>query len=180
MNRLSRMMLLGMLAIAPAIAAGDPLPATLQPLDRAIGRWVYHGGSVPASSPKATHWTWYQDCGWSANRLFLACSFTMDWPDKVVHSLSVSTFNTQDKSYWHYEMFDSDGTGDKPFISRMTIDGDTWTQDGEPDVDEHGKKVLYRVVYHFDSPKQVTVKIEMQGEAGDWTVLEEGVGVKQS
>jgi|SRR5579872_867718 len=154
--------------------ASESIPPQLQALEIALGKWEYRGQNLPTADQKAGTWTWSQDCGWSANRAFLACSFIMRWPDKIVKSLSVSTYNLADKGYWHYEVFDSDGSGADPFISSMTVQGNTWTNYGHAD----GK--AYRVVYQYESRSKVTVRIELSTDNVHWTTMVQGEGVKVS
>jgi hypothetical protein len=167
-------MLVASAATMSGAAAGDSaLRPPLQVLDIAVGKWEYHGELLATADQKAGTWTWSEDCGWSENRAFVACSFTMHWPDKIVKSLAVNTYNFTDKSYWHYEVFDSDGSGADPFISRMTIEGNTWTNFG------HADKKTYRVIYRYASPTEVSVRIELSDDSVHWTTLVRGQGVKQ-
>jgi hypothetical protein len=151
-----------------------PLSPQLQALDIAAGKWLFHGENLPGSSQKAGKWTWNEDCGWSANRAFMTCSFVMYWPDGVVKSQVVNTYNSNDKSYWHYEMFDAEGSGAEPFISRLTIANNTWTNDGTAD------KKTYRVIYRYLSPTKVSVRIELSSDNVHWTMQAQGEGLKQS
>ncbi|WP_426662984.1 hypothetical protein [Rhodanobacter aciditrophus] len=166
---------LAMLTFAsPAWCSGArPLAPELRPLDITAGTWVYHGENLAVARQKAAKWTWLENCKWSATRAFMACSFTMSEPGKVVKSLAVSTYNYSDKSYWHYEMFDSDGSGAEPFIARMTIEGDTWTAYGNAD------NKTYRVVYHYASPTKVRVSVELSSDKVHWTMLARGEGIRQ-
>lgn len=175
MRHLSTLAVLAVLTLASPAWCSDvqPLAAELRPLDATIGTWVYHGENLAVANQKATKWTWLEDCKWSATRAFMTCSFTMKEPGKEVKSLAVSTYNYSDKSYWHYEMFDSDGSGAEPFIARMTIEGDTWTAYGNSD----GK--AYRVIYHYASPTKVTVSVELSSDKAHWTMLARGEGIKQ-
>jgi hypothetical protein len=159
----------------PALAGSAPtLRPELEPLGIAAGTWLYHGKDKAVAEQKASQWTWLQECGWSANRAFMTCSFTMNSPDGVVKTQSVSTYNYKDKSYWHYEMFDSDASGADPFISRMTIANNTWTNYGK------SNKKTYRVVYHYTSPTQVSVLIELTTDNVHWVTVAQGEGVKTS
>lgn len=174
MHRIAVFMPLAALTLATvAWSAEAPIPAELQPLDIAAGTWLYHGENIATADQKAGTWTWLEVCGWSANRAFMTCSFTMNWPDKVVKSLAINTYNFSDKSYWHYEMFDSEGNGSDPFIARMTLLGNTWTHYGKAD------KKTYRVIYHYATPNRVTVRIELSSDNNHWTTLAQGEGIKQ-
>lgn len=167
------------LTAAPAFGAGAvPMSPELQPLDEAVGTWVYHGENLQTAYTKAGKWTWDVQCGWSANHIYLICSFVMDWPEGTDHSVSISTYNRLDKAYWHYEVID-DENGSKPVVSRMTVVGDTWT-DTSDNVDANSKTARhYRVVYQYPSPKRVAVKFQISNDGIHWTTLGQGKGVKQ-
>lgn len=172
------------LAFAAAIAcfaasaepSGFPVPE-LQKLDVSAGHWVYHGKSLDTEFSDTGTWTWDEHCQWSGNRLFLQCTFDNDWSGKSVRSLVVNTYNTQDEQYWHYEFFAEGGSGKDPFVSRMDIDGNTWTEYGSSE--EDGKTVNYRIVYEYTSPTRVTVEIKASSNGEDWTTVDRGVGEKQ-
>jgi hypothetical protein len=180
MNQFSKFALIWMLSVASAFAANQvPLSPELQPLDRAVGKWIYHGENLQTAYTKAGKWAWDVDCDWSANRIYLVCSFVMDWPEGPDHSVSISTYNKLDKSYWHYEVID-DYKGDKPVVSRMTIEGDTWT-DASDNVEANNNTAShYRVVYHYASSARVQVKFEISTDGTHWTTLGQGEGIKQS
>ncbi|MGH8147513.1 MAG: hypothetical protein ACREPY_14415 [Rhodanobacteraceae bacterium] len=165
---------------APVFAAGfPPLPPELKALDVQAGHWIYHGTTAPnKKGGKTGTFTWDEHCGWSANKLFLMCSFDNDWSGHKAQSLVVDTWNTRDNTYWHYEMFAVGGSGAKPFASKMVIRGNTWTETGEDD--EHGKKSYDRISYVYTSPTEVTVKIEVSTDQKRWKTTLEGTGVKHS
>lgn len=170
--------LAAMLLGGPVLAADEPpLSPALQKLDVSVGQWVFHGETLDTPFGKAGKWTWNEACQWSENGAFLVCSFTNDWAGKLVKSLVVDTYNEQDKSFWHYEMFTGGGTGARPFISRMTIAGHTRTEYGQG-VD-HGKKILERITYEFDSSTHVKVKIEISRHAAQWVTVDTGEGFKK-
>lgn len=162
-------------ASTPVLArdAAATLPPELRPLDISVGKWLYHGEDLPTAGQKGGKWTWSEECRWSAHHAFVTCSFVMDGPDKIVKSEAVTTYNYSDKSYWHYEVFDSEISGADPFISRMTIAGNTWTNYGKAD------KKTYRVIYHYASPAQVSVRVELSGDNVHWTTVAQGEGTKQ-
>jgi hypothetical protein len=155
---------------------GPPLSPELQKLDISAGRWVYHGETLNTPSGKAGKWTWNEDCRWSENRIFMTCSFSNIWSGKTVQSLVVDTWNEMDKSFWHYEIFNSGDAGDKPFISKMTINGNIRIEYAEGS--DHGKKYKTRITYVFDSPAHVKVKIEISRHGGNWVTVDQGEGVK--
>jgi len=165
-------------AVAPAYA-GDfpPLAPQLKALDVQTGHWVYHGTTTDSATGKTGSFTWDEHCSWSSDTLFLMCSFDNDWSGEKVQSLVVDSWNDQDKTYWHYEFFAVGGSGAKPFASRMTVAGNTWTEVGEDD--DKGKKSYDRISYVYSSPTQVTVKIEISPDQKQWKTVLDGTGIKQ-
>lgn len=176
MHRLPIPALLTALALTGMATSADArsVSAKLQPLGIAVGTWVYHGEDMATADQKAGKWKWLEKCQWSGNQAFMACSFVMDGPDGVIKSLAISTYNSSDKSYWHYEAFDSGGDGAHPFIARMTVSGDTWAYDG------HAGGKTYRVTYHYDSPVKVTLRIELSADHVHWATVAMGEGRKQT
>lgn len=161
---------------APAIATDFPAPASqLKALDMQSGHWLYRGATTLGGKPGT--FTWDEHCGWSADQLFLMCSFDNDWSGNKAQSLVVDTWNTQDQSYWHYEMFAVGGHGETPFASKMTIAGNTWTELGEDD--DHGKTSYDRIRYVYTSPTRVTVRIEVSSDQKEWHTVLMGTGIKQ-
>lgn len=176
MHRLSTFVALSVLALTGLAATADAqnVSAELRPLGIAAGTWLYHGEDVATADQKAGKWTWLEKCRWSGNAAFMACSFVMNGPDSVIKSLAISTYNHSDKSYWHYEAFDSGSDGGHPFIARMTVSGDTWTYDG------HAGKTTYRVIYRYASAVKVTLRIESSTDHVHWTTVARGEGRKRA
>jgi len=164
------------LAAVPASAADfPPLAPQLEALDVQSGHWVYHGTTAFGGKPGT--FTWDEHCSWSSDKLFLNCSFDNDWSGDKVQSEVVDTWNAKDRAYWHYEFFAVGDSGDKPFASKMTIRGDTWTELGEDD--DKGKKNYDRISYVYTSPTQVKVKIEVSPDQKTWKTVLDGSGARQ-
>lgn len=161
---------------APVLAADNPAPSPeLQKLDVSAGHWIYHGETLATSFGKAGKWTWNEYCRWSESREFMLCDFINDWAGRTVKSLVVDTWNAKDKSFWHYELFPDSGT--RPFMSKMTINGNTRVENAESV--QHGKKYRTRITYVFDSATHVKVKLEMSAAGAPWVTVDEGEGTKQ-
>ena len=174
---LPAMALAGCLAVLGAQAAPAVRPPELQKLDVAVGQWIFHGKSLGDSSGKTSRWTWHADCRWSADRIYLLCLFHNTWAGRPVKSLVVDTYNSHDKSYWHYEMFAAGASGKHPFSSRMSIKGNTWIEYSQSR--ENGKTTHERIVYVYVSAKKVDVKIQTSRDGKHWKTVDEGEGFKQ-
>jgi hypothetical protein len=174
-----RIAIVGALVVAaPAFAAGFPARAPqLAALDLQSGHWVYRGTTAPKKhGGQPGTFTWDEHCGWSADRLFLLCSFHNDWSGRKIQSLVVDTWNTQDRSYWHYEIYATGAGGAKPYATQMTIRGKTWTEFGQ--TLEHGKRRYERIRYVYGSPTRVTVTIATSPDRRHWATLVRGIGRK--
>ncbi|HLW73887.1 MAG TPA: hypothetical protein VKT74_02345 [Gammaproteobacteria bacterium] len=177
MHTILRLLILSVLA-TPVFAADFPAVAPqLKALDAQVGHWVYHGTTAATPTDKAGTFTWDEHCSWSADKLFLMCSFDNDWSGEKIQSLVVDSWNGLDKTYWHYEMYAVGDSGAHPFLSKMIVDGNTWTEYSEGD--EGGKKNYERIVYQYTSATKVSVKIESSPDNTHWTTEIQGEGVKQ-
>jgi hypothetical protein len=165
--------------VAASAIAGDfpALAPQLKALDVQSGHWVYHGSTTDSATGKTGTFTWDEHCGWSADKLFLMCSFDNDWSGDKAQSLVVDSWNAKDQAYWHYEFFAVGETGAKPFASKMTIKDNTWTELGEDDQD--GKKSYDRITYRYTSATHVSVSIEVSPDQVHWKSVLQGEGVKQ-
>jgi len=172
-----------LLLAAPVFAAGSapraPRAPQLEALNVQAGHWVYHGTTAPAKpGGKPGTFTWDEHCGWSADQLFLMCSFDNDWSGRKIQSLVVDTWNSRDSTYWHFEMYAAGASGAKPFASKMTIRGNTWIELGEND--RQGRKSYERISYVYTSPIRVRVKIEVSPDRRHWKTTLDGTGLKQA
>jgi hypothetical protein len=157
--------------------AGQTLSPELRKLNVSVGHWVFHGKTLKTKSGKPGSFTWNEVCSWSPNHLYLECTFSNVWSGKAVESLVVDTYNTADHNYWHYELYASGEKGDKPFLSRMDVNGNTWIEYGEQAVP--GKKAGERIVYKWQLPNRVSVAIETSKDGAHWETVNQGEGVKQ-
>lgn len=173
------LMFVALLLAALSGAAQTPAPdpaAELQKLDVSTGRWIFHGQTMSARSGQPGTFTWNEDCAWSPNHMFLECTFDNDWAGRTAHSLVVDTYNSNDHNFWHYEMFSVGERGDHPFVSRMTIDGNTWVEYGPPNA---SGQTTERITYNWTPPDRVAVTIETSKDGTTWTTVDKGEGIKQ-
>lgn len=113
-------------AISPTPVAAQSLSPELKKLDVSVGRWVFHGKELKTKSDKPGAFTWNEDCRWSPNRLYLECTFSNVWAGKPIESLVVDTYNTRDRSYWHYVRPIASVWPSK--LQRMASTGPPWTK----------------------------------------------------
>lgn len=156
-----------------AFATGD---AGLGQLAISEGSWVYHGHVSADGRSPPTDFVWRADCRWSANRAFMMCSFSNTWGRQHINSLVVDTFNARDKAFWHYEIFEDGDAPEKPFASKMQIDGLTRTEEWMEN--RHGKTIHQRIVYTFASDKKVAVSFEQSEDGKAWKTTATGTGEK--
>ena len=155
-----------------AFAAGGGL----EQLAISQGTWVYHGHVLGDAKSQPTDFVWRADCRWSANHAFMMCSFSNSWGKQHINSLVVDTFNAHDKAFWHYEVFEDGDTPDKPFASKMQIDGPTRIEEWREN--RHGKVIRQRIVYKFASDRKVAVSFQQSQDGKKWKTTASGTGEK--
>lgn len=175
---LSGLLLLAASCMAFAAVPSDPSAAAarLHELDISAGRWVYHGHFLAHAGAHPSAWVWHEDCRWSANRVFMLCSFSNDWAGRHVDSVVVDTYDPRKDAFWHYEVFNSGRSAGKPFAVRMRIDGarrvESWTDAHE------GKALRQRIVYEFSSGEKVAVRFQESSDGVHWRTTASGTGEK--
>ncbi len=165
------------LGTMPALAAGVPPPPQLQKLGVSLGHWVFHGTSAATAQHPAQPFTWDAQCDWSPNHWYLECQFSNTYVRGKVESLVVNTYNTTDKTFWHYEFFAVGQSGKTPFVTKMDVTDDTWTEYGREAIP--GKQTGQRIIYHWTSPTHVDMKIETSKDGKVWTTVNHAEGVKE-
>lgn len=161
------------------MAFAQSAPATgdkLGELGVSAGQWVYQGHFLHGKGQRSTAWTWHEDCHWSANRVFMLCSFSNTWGGRHVDSVVVDTYDREADVFWHYEVFDSGDAAGKPFAAKMRIDGNTriesWTGN------HRGKSVRQQIVYEFASSNKVMVLFQRSIDGKSWETTATGTGKK--
>lgn len=178
-RRLVTVFLLSVAACMPAAAMATAPSSGSDPLHELAvsrGRWVYHGHFLGGGGTRPSDWTWHEDCRWSANHVFMVCSFSNTWAGKHVDSVVVDTYDRKAGIFWHYEVFDSGPSAGKPFAVRMRIEGpertESWT------MTRKGKTVHQRIVYKFASPNEVSVAFQQSSDGVHWKTTAAGTGKK--
>ena len=179
LNDVLRGTLLWLVSVLPAMALAASPPARsakLHELDVSAGHWVYHGQFRARAGAPMRDWTWHEACRWSANRVFMLCSFSNTWAGRHVNSVVVDTYDRQEHTFWHYEVFNSGRSAGKPFAARMQIDGSTrvesWTSVHD------GRSIRQRIVYRFVSPRKVSVVFRESKDGKHWRTMARGTGRK--
>jgi hypothetical protein len=148
--------------------------ARLHELDVSAGRWIYHGHFLGGHGAPSSAWTWHEDCHWSANHVFMLCSFSNTWGGRHVDSVVVDTYDPRGRTFWHYELYNTGSSAGKPFASRMQVAGTTRTESW---TETHGgKSVRQRIVYEFASDSKVTVSFQQSKDGVHWQTTAAGTG----
>lgn len=163
--------------VAPLRAAGVTPPAELQQLNVSVGHWVFHGTSAATATRPAQPFTWDAHCDWSPNHWYLECAFSNTYVGRKVESLVVNTYNTTDRTFWHYEFFSVGQSGKTPFVTRMDVKNNVWTEYGREAIP--GKQTGQRIIYTWMPPNRVDMKIETSKDGTSWTTVNHAQGVKE-
>ena len=167
--------IVSVLFLPVAYAQSLRLSNPLSELTVSEGHWVYHGHFLRSAGSQKGNWVWNENCRWAANDAFMLCSFSNDWSGKHVNSIVVDTYNPELKSFWHFEIFNSGSTAQKPFGARMVIRGnkriERWVV--RP---KDGKIMRERIVYVFSGSNRVKVLFQQAISGESWVETAVGVG----
>jgi hypothetical protein len=149
----------------------------LSELSVSEGHWVYHGHFLRSAGTQMGNWVWNESCRWAANDAFMLCSFSNDWNGKHVNSIVVDTYNPELKSFWHFEIFNSGSSAQKPFAAKMIIRGNRRVESWKV-ISKDGKSRRERIVYVFSGANRVKVWFQYSISGESWVNTAVGVGKK--
>jgi hypothetical protein len=164
--------------LAPIAYANSPRRGReLSELSVSEGHWVYHGRFIPGVSSQRGKWVWNENCHWAENSEFMLCSFSNDWNGKHVSSIVVDTYNAEERSFWHFEVFNTGPSAQKPFAAKMIIRGnrriESWVVNSKD-----GNSKRERIVYVFSGTNRVKVLFQTLGANNAWLTTARGFGKK--
>lgn len=175
---------LWLVLVCAALAGGTSVqadgltpPPELQQLGVALGHWVFHGTSAATNNRPAQPFTWDSHCDWSPNHWYLECAFSNTYVGRKVESLVVNSYNTTDRTFWHYEFFSAGQSGKNPFVTKMDVKDNVWTEYGREAIP--GKQKGQRIIYTWMPPDRVDMKIETSDDGTTWTTVNHAEGRKE-
>jgi hypothetical protein len=177
-------MVLGLaLTLMNGITVGGQQPVgTLQPspehkkLAAFVGTWRDEAEVKPGPVGPGGKMSLTETCDWFTGGFSIVCHTEATGFMGDLQTLSVLSYDTAEKLYRFYE-FNSVGWSS---TAKGTVDGDTWTFDGESKMG--GKLIKSRFTIKMPSPDSAVMKSEVSVEGGPMTLVMElkGTRVKQS
>jgi hypothetical protein len=154
-------------------AAVQPSPE-YKKLGAFVGTWKDEAQMKPNPLGPGGRMTLTETCEWFTGGFSLVCHTERLARTGVLKTLTVLTYDTEEKVYRLYE-FNSAGWSNS---AKGTVDRDTWTFDGESKID--GKLVKSRSIIKLSSPDFATMKTEMSVDGGPWTLMMELKGTREN
>jgi hypothetical protein len=165
------------LLIAEAVVAQAP-PAMPKPgpevkkLGYFVGHWNTEGEMKPGPMGPGGKFTTSDQNSWLAGKFFLILRSDGTTPMGPAHEIAVMGYNSEEKIYT-YDPFDNYGEHDP---SKGTLEGDTWTWNGEMKMG--GQVIKGKFTAKEVSPTEYTFKYEMSTDGTKWTTAVEGKSTK--
>jgi len=161
----------GLISVMTAIAqepAGLPQPSPEhKKLGAFVGTWKDEALMKPGPLGGGGRMSLTQTCEWFTGGFSVVCHTETLGRTGVLKTLTVLTYDQEEKVYRFYE-FNSAGWSNS---AKGTLDGDTWTFEGESKMG--GKLVKSRSTIKLPSPDSGTMKSEMSVDGGPWTLVME-------
>jgi Protein of unknown function (DUF1579) len=138
-----------------------------------VGTWNDEAEIKPGSLGPGGRMSLTETCDWFTGGFSVVCHTATLARRGVLKTLTVLTYDPEEKVYRFYE-FNSMGWSNS---AKGTVDGDTWTFDGESKTG--GKLVRTRSTIKLSSPDSATMKSEMSVDGGPWTLVMELKGARE-
>jgi len=141
-----------------------------------VGTWKDEAEMQPGPFGPGGKLSLTESCEWFTGGFSVVCHTDTTGFMGDLKTLTVLTYDPEEKLYRFYE-FNSVGWSQS---AKGTVDGDTWTLDGESKMG--GKLIKSRSTIRLSSPDSAVVRSEVSVEGGAMTLLMElkGTRVKQS
>jgi len=157
--------------------AGAPQPSPEhKKLSVFVGTWTDEAEMKPGPLGPGGRMSLTETCEWFTGGFSVVCHTETLALMGHLETLTVLTYDPDEKFYRFYE-FNSVGLSSS---AKGTVDGDTWTFNGEVKIG--GKLIKSRFAITLPSPDSATMKSEMSVDDGPWTLVMElnGTRAKQS
>jgi hypothetical protein len=150
-----------------------PKPAPeLKRLGYFVGKWTNEGEMKAGPFGPGGKFTSTDNNEWFPGGFFMVLHSVGKTPMGPMHEMSVMGYDTDDKVYT-YDGFDNMGEHD---VSKGTVQGDTWTWNGESKM--QGKMIKGRFTIKELSPASYTYKFEYSADGSSWITAVEGKATK--
>ena len=169
-------LIIGITAVAQQAAiAPKPSPGHKK-LAAFVGTWKDEAEIKPGPLGPGGKMSLTETCEWFTGGFSLVCHAEATGVMGELKTLSVLTYDTEEQVYRSYDLNSVGQSG----AAKGTVDGDTWTFDGESKIG--GKLIKTRYTIQLPSPDSAVLKAEASVAGGPMTLLMElkGTRVKQS
>jgi hypothetical protein len=153
--------------------AGTPQPSLEhKKLAAFVGTWKDEAEMKPSPFGRGGNLSLAETCDWFAGGFSIVCHTETTGFMGDLKTLTVLTYDAEEKVYRLYE-FNSVGWSS---AAKGTVDGDTWTFDGESKMG--GKLIKTRSTTKLPSPDSATMRSEASVEGGPMTLFMELKGTR--
>lgn len=155
--------------------AGPPKPgAEVQRLAFGLGTWKIEGDTKPFGPMPGGKTTTVQTCEWFTGGFYLECHSENTSAVGTKKAVFYEGYDPIEKVYTYHEFNDLG----QPFESKGTVNGDIWTWITNSKMGDG--TVTLRLTVKEVSKSEFTYKIELSQNGGDFAVLQEATGRRQS
>jgi len=165
--------LIGVIVLMAQEYGGPPQPSPAHnKLGVFVGTWKDEAEMKPGPFGPGGKLSLTESCEWFTGGFSVVCHTDTTGFMGDLKTLTVLTYDPEEKLYRFYE-FNSVGWSQS---AKGTVDGDTWTLDGESKMD--GKLIKSRSTIRLSSPDSAVVRSEVSVEGGAMTLLMELKGTR--
>ena len=165
--------LIGVIVLMAQEHGGPPQPSPAHnKLGVFVGTWKDEAEMKPGPFGPGGKLSLTESCEWFTGGFSVVCHTDTTGFMGDLKTLTVLTYDPEEKLYRFYE-FNSVGWSQS---AKGTVDGDTWTLDGESKMG--GKLIKSRSTIRLSSPDSAVVRSEVSVEGGAMTLLMELKGTR--
>jgi len=165
--------LIGVITVIAQESSGPPQPSPAnKKLGVFVGTWKDEAEMQPSPLGPGGKLSLTETCDWFTGGFSVVCHTDTTGFMGDLKTLTVLTYDPDEKLYRFYE-FNSVGLSES---AKGTVDGDTWTFDGESKMG--GKLIKSRSTIKLSSTDSATMKSEMSVEGGPWILVMELMGTR--
>jgi hypothetical protein len=148
-------------------------PPELEKLDYFAGTWTWDGNIKPSPMSPGGKMTMTEHNQWMDGGFFLTMQSEFKSPMGSGSGTAYMGYDANKKVYT-YDEFNSTGEAQH---STGTVDGDTWTWNGEQHLG--GNTTRTRLIQKILSPTTYAVTFEMSSDGSNWSTVMDGKATKE-